>query len=345
MEKFIEYSADIDDDLLLLLHCEKTSKGLFSKDFNLDTFGQDECSSLFRFANDDLHHLSSELHIPEKFVASNGTAVSGIEALCVMLKRLSYPNRLQELRDFYQRPVSEISYISNSLTDFLYDNYGHLLSELDRSWLSEDNLHEFANAIFNAGSPLTNCWGFIDGTVRPICRPFVNQREVFNGHKRVHSLKFQSIVTPNGLIANMFGPVEGRRHDAGMLRETGLLDTLRQKMTMADGTIYSLYGDPAYPIHPHLIGPFRGHRLSNEEQVFNTKMSSVRVSVELLFNKIVRNFAFVDFCKNQKLCLQPVGKYYVVAAMLSNCHTCLYGNQVAEMFELQPPNLREYLHG
>jgi hypothetical protein len=29
---------------------------------------------------------------------------------------------------------------------------------------------------------------------------------VYNGHKRVHSIKFQSVVIPNGLIANLAGP-------------------------------------------------------------------------------------------------------------------------------------------
>ena len=32
-------------------------------------------------------------------------------------------------------------------------------------------------------------------------------RVVYNGHKRVHSLKFQSVVVPNGLIAHLYGPV------------------------------------------------------------------------------------------------------------------------------------------
>ena len=49
--------------------------------------------------------------------------------------------------------------------------------------------------------------GFIDGTIRPICRPSQEQRIMFNGHKRVHSLKFQSVTLPNGLIANLFAPV------------------------------------------------------------------------------------------------------------------------------------------
>jgi len=75
----------------------------------------------------------------------------------------------------------------------------------------------YADAIQAKGAALDICWGFVDGTVRAICRPKVNQRVVYNGHKRVHSLKFQSVVAPNGLIANLLGPVEGRRHDAAML--------------------------------------------------------------------------------------------------------------------------------
>ena len=54
---------------------------------------------------------------------------------------------------------------------------------------------------------LENCWGFIDGTVRPICRPGENQKVVYNGHKRVHALKYQSVVAANGLVANLYGPV------------------------------------------------------------------------------------------------------------------------------------------
>ena len=53
---------------------------------------------------------------------------------------------------------------------------------------------------------------FFDGTVRPICWPQETQRVVYNGHKRVHAIKFQSVVTPNRIIANLYGPVEGCRH-------------------------------------------------------------------------------------------------------------------------------------
>ena len=57
------------------------------------------------------------------------------------------------------------------------------------------------------GAVVDNCFGFIDGTVRPISRPMPNQRVVYNGQKRVHALKLQAVSLPNGLIANIYGPV------------------------------------------------------------------------------------------------------------------------------------------
>ena len=62
--------------------------------------------------------------------------------------------------------------------------------------------------------------------MRPVARPGEHQRVLFNGHKRVHAIKFQSVVAPNGLIVNLFGPVEGKRHDSGMLAMSGLLPIL-----------------------------------------------------------------------------------------------------------------------
>ena len=58
--------------------------------------------------------------------------------------------------------------------------------------------------MYAKGAALNNCFGFIDGTVRPIARPGENQRVVYNGNKRVYALKFQSLALPNGMIGNMF---------------------------------------------------------------------------------------------------------------------------------------------
>ena len=166
----------------------------------------------------------------------------------------------------------------------------------------------------------------------------------YNGHKRVHALKFQSVVTPNGLIANLYGPMEGRRHDCALLRASGLTDELdRLQHRDRRGQPLCLYGDPAYPLRPHLLCPFRGANISDEEQLFNSKMSSVRECVEWEFGKILRMFAFLDFRRNLKVLLSSVAKYYLVGALLVNCHTCIYGSQTSRYFNIEPPLLEAYL--
>ena len=97
--------------------------------------------------------------------------------------------------------------ITNCVVDYLYDNHGYRLTQWNHQIMSPPLLQTYADAVSAQGAPLNNCFGFIDGTVRPICRPVELQEVVYNGHKRVHALKFQSLTVPSGLIANLFGPV------------------------------------------------------------------------------------------------------------------------------------------
>ena len=133
------------------------------------------------------------------------------------------------------------------------------------------------------------------------------------------------MTAPNGLIAHMYGPLVGRRHDAFMLSVSGLQNKL-ENIKQQDGTPYVIYGDPAYGISRTILAPFRGSRLTPQQQQFNKAMSHVRISVEWTFGKILSNFSYLDFKRNNKVLLQPVGKFYLVAALLTNCHTCLYGS-------------------
>ena len=97
----------------------------------------------------------------------------------------------------------------------------------NQQWLSPNNLQIFADAIHDKGAPLENYCGFVDKTVRPIYRPIENQRIVYNGHKKVHTIKSQSLVAPSDLMANLFGPVEGRTQPA-IVCSKSTIETLEQ---------------------------------------------------------------------------------------------------------------------
>jgi len=122
-------------------------------------------------------------------------------------RRTAYPCRYSDLIPRFGRPVPELSMITNCVIDHLYNNHGHRITQWNHQILNPPLLQTYADAIAEQGAPLDNCFGFIDGTVRPIPRPVELQEVVFNGHKRVHSIKFQSMTVPSGLIANLFGPL------------------------------------------------------------------------------------------------------------------------------------------
>ena len=270
----------------------------------------------FRFFKNDIYRLSDTLQLPENIVCYNGTKVDKIEGLCIFLKRYSYPCRHRDMIPRFARSVPELCMISTYILNWIYDNFCHKLRGYNQAWLSPIKLEEYAAAIHDKGAAIDFCWGFVAGTVRPICLPSQNQRIVYNGHKRVHALKFQSVVALNGLIANLYGPMEGRRHCA-LLNESGLV----QHSHNPAGQNLCIYGDPAYPIRPQLLGPFKGAHVTHDQKEFNKAMSKVIISVEWIFGDIINYFAFINFKNNMKIGLS--GKMYIVCALLHNARAML----------------------
>ena len=194
----------------------------------------------------------------------------------------------------FSRPVPQLIMITLEMVNLVYNQHSYRLTSLQQNWLSPASLQSYADVIHNAGAPYTNCWGFVDGTVRPVCKPGTLQKLLYNWHKQLHAITFQSVVAQNGLIANLFGPVEGRRHDSGMLRDSDLLTQLQLYSHSPHGDPLSIYGDLAYPLRPQLQAPFRGLHLTPLQQDFNLSMSKVRTSVECVFGDITNYFSFLD---------------------------------------------------
>ena len=136
---------------------------------------------------------------PGNGLRRNGRALYACKAICLSLSILRH--------DTYFWMTGSRTMISNTVTDWIYAHHSHKITHWNQTILNPLELEKYAEVVFNKGAPLSNCFGFVDGTVRPISRPGENQRLLYNGQKRVHGLKFQSLVLPNGLIAHLYGPV------------------------------------------------------------------------------------------------------------------------------------------
>ncbi|PFX12658.1 hypothetical protein AWC38_SpisGene23347 [Stylophora pistillata] len=275
-----------------------------------------ECKAEFCVEKQGLPRLVAALQLLPVLRCEQRSICDDIEGLFMLLKRVAYPCRLNDMIPRFGRPVSVISLITNDVIDYIYDVHGHLITHWNQDLLSHGALQRYADAIAGQGAPLDDCFGFVDGTVRPISRPDERQRTVCNGHKRVHALKYQSSSLPNGLNGNLYGPVAG------------------QPMC--------IYGDLAYPLHVHLQTPSRHVPLAPLTQDYNEAMSALRISVEWLFGDVINWFKFLDYKQNLKIRLSSVGKMYVVCALLHNAITCLYGNTTSDYFGMEPPILEQY---
>ena len=177
------------------------------EEFNLENITEAECKTEFRFERGDIERLADVLQLPPTFECPQGSVCDRTEGLCILLRRLAYPCRYSDMVSRFARPVPVLCMISNIVLNYIYDLHHRRITAWNQAILNPHALQQYADAVSDKGAALNNCFGFVDGTVRPICRPGEHQRMVYNGHKRVHALKFQAVALPNGLIGQLFGPV------------------------------------------------------------------------------------------------------------------------------------------
>ena len=165
----------INDKEFILLYDINTSSNLefpYWKypSFNLENISDAECTAEFRFLKSDVYKLAEVLQIPPLIKCYNRSVFDSLECFCVFLKRFAYPCRYGDMVPRFGRPVVELCLMLNATLDHIYNRFGRLLHDFNQPWLAPQQLEIFADKIHSKEAPLDNCWGFVDGTVRPVCR-------------------------------------------------------------------------------------------------------------------------------------------------------------------------------
>ena len=171
--------------------------------------------------------------------------------------------------------------------------------------------------------------------------PDIDQREAYNGHKRVHALKYQFVATPDGLLFTSV-PFEGRRHDAHLVIETHLVDWAMQHAKGQDGGQRYLYGNQAYGVSPAIISPFKGNLITRNQELMNHVLSKYRTTVKWGIGMVSMHWARFRNKQYQRTGLTLCGRDWMVATLLWNARTCLGGNQISMSMQCSPPTIEEY---
>lgn len=264
--------------------------------------------------------------------------------LLVYLFKMARPVRLRpECERYFGMQKSHISAIIHTFGDALFELAQDYLFD-PRIW---HHRMEYYSRLISAKchNLLGNIWGFIDGTIRKTCRPILYQQLLYTRYKRCHGIKFQSVVTPDGFIACLYGPYIGKRHDARIFRESGILEMLQDLMPAdgANGPVYALYGDLAYPQSIWLFGGFVNPARNSPQAIFNRHMSSARIAVEWGFNNILRKWAHLDCEQSMQIFKQPIAQQFINCCFFTNIMNCFYGNVTCDYFAAHRMSLEQYL--
>ena len=122
-----------------------------------------------------------------------------MEAVCMLLRRLSYPCRYSDMTPRF----GKLALLLSKVTIKVVDTHGWRIKLWNHDLRSPARLRTYG------GSPW-KLLGICGRMFRPTARPHENRRVVYNGQKRVHALKFQSVAPPNhGYHNNKYRPIGG----------------------------------------------------------------------------------------------------------------------------------------
>ena len=130
------------------------------------------------------------------------------------------------------------------------------------------------------------CCGSIDGTYIPIITPQVHHADYYN-RKCHHSVIMQAVVDYNYRFTNIDVGHAGKHHDAHVLRESSLyhkawagelLPSWTENIDNTDVPLF-LIGDPAYHLLPWLMKAYPGNNLTEEQKLFNYRLSRARMTI------------------------------------------------------------------
>ena len=132
----------IDDEELLLLNfaldedLKKTSSKAAiqpGEKFDLDTESEGSCISMFRFTKEEIRRLCVLLQFPGPTMSKYHVSWTTEEGLCIVLRRLAYPCRLDDLVPIFGRWKQDLSIIINSVCTHICSTWSRLLTDFSHA--------------------------------------------------------------------------------------------------------------------------------------------------------------------------------------------------------------------
>ena len=201
-------------------------------------------------------------------------------------------------------------------------------------------------------------FGFIDCMAHEACTPgtgpindnedrrpeaYGTQRAFFTRYGKIHGLKSQIVILPNGMICHAWIHSVAQ-NDRGMINLSGLEEYMRDILTdirLGEGRMLpALFGDSIYM--PSEVIIIKG----DNDGIYFNKMNRLREKIEHefgLFQSLWKHMTQIHTLRilrrNNRL-----HKRIMVYWLVTNIYTCFNGNTTSVRFNLRPPSVAEYLN-
>lgn len=197
-----------------------------------------------------------------------------------------------------------------------------------------------------------HCVGAIDGKHVNIVKP-PKSGSYFYNYKKNFSIIMMALVNANYEFLALEVGINGRCSDAGVFGQSKLkqkydenflnLPTPEKLPLTEDVVPYVMVGDDAFPLLENLMKPYSRHNLTEEEQIFNYRLSRARRIVENAFGILANRFRILHTTIN--LCPEKASLITLACCYLhnflcqKNSSIYLRSSENAQCFEGQNDNL------
>ena len=137
-----------------------------------ENISEAECKAEFQFERGDFERLANILQLLPTFKCLQGSICDRIDCLGILLRRLAFiPCHYSDMVSRFAKPVPVLCMISNVVLNYIFNLHHHRITSWNRSILNPLAIQQYVDAVSDKGASLNNCFGFVAGTVRPICKP------------------------------------------------------------------------------------------------------------------------------------------------------------------------------
>jgi len=351
--------------------CSLPLPKIINRHVQISDFSDSEVVELFRFrGKDQLWRLLQGLKFEDTYIDECRNSFSGQEVLLAGLYRLCHlsvlgdgswrrifgwdqPRSSRAVKLFLKHMNSNCIHLIRSHEGFWAPRIPEL-AEAIRAKLMQLGDEAHGSAYYPGGF---NVFGFIDCVGIATCRPGggplsggpdaarkdpLIQRSMYNGWKKRHGIKYQTVDLPCGLHFNVWGPESIRHNDL----ESWEHSDVHQKVIDCQAGMalkFKIYGDSAYQYIVDDTLASRYLNPSTTEVVTNEAMSSCRECIEWHYGELKQYFKIIDYIHGMKLMQMDVTSIVNSCFILRNAHTCMNGNKTSEFFNCRPPTFEEYV--